>query len=210
MSAAAANTTADNTGNQRSIEITGKMSLPTISVVVPTDKAIIMNPNSLTLSVDLKGSIDADETTAQIYSEPACIDNQSEVPISVTVAVTGAVDAVSNMKLTSSSTKDSGTTAKKAFVYFQMQAVKDSDPYSVKWADFDENKDIVLGTNTRTRKNYITLAAPDENKDTKHYGAFRLTGDCTEKPKIAWDKTDGFSAKIVFTFKALPYNTQVN
>jgi hypothetical protein len=211
MRAAAANTTAKDTGSNRSTVVAGDMSLPTINVVVPGTTPIYMNPNSLTLSVDLNGSIDADEDTAQIVSEEAYIENRSEVPVSVTVALTGAVDYSSNMRLSSSTTKDTGTTAKKAFVFFQMQAV--TDPDNATWnKEYNASTDIVLGTNTKTRKNYITIAAPDTEtgKDTKCYGVFRLTGDCTEKPKIAWDNSDGFSAQIVFTFKALAYNTQVN
>jgi hypothetical protein len=210
MRAAAANTAADD-GSQRSTKISGEMSLPIISVVVPTDTSIVMNPNNLSLSVNLDGSIDANDETAQIYSTPSSIENRSEVPISVTVAVTGAINTGSTLRLSSTTTKDSGTTAKRAFVYFEMQAV--TDPNGASWdQEFDETKHIVVGTNTKTRKNYITLAAPDENgKATKCYGAFRLTGDCTEKPKVAWDTTtDGFTAKIVFTFKALGYNTQVD
>jgi hypothetical protein len=207
MSAVAADT---ESVTNRALKLTGACSVPTITVVVPgTTSKTYINPKSV--AVNLSGKI----SDAQIVSEPTCIQNMSEVPISVSVSIVGSIKSGSTMKLVKTSTKDSTSTAKQAFVFFQMLTTDQSDPWddSLYWTGtYDADKHIVLTTSTTTKKDFITLdAAPaDEDSDpTKCYGAMLLYGDCIILPKDPWTTKDGFTAKITFTFKALPYGTEV-
>jgi hypothetical protein len=206
MSAVAADT---ESVTNRALKITGTCSLPAITVVVPgTTSKTYINPKSV--AVSLSGSI----SNAQIVSAPTCIQNMSEVPVSVSVSVTGSIKSGSSMKLVKTSTAGSSSTAKQAFVFLQMQATEESDPQKVKWTGtYDADKHIVLTTGTTTKKDYITLAAAPADESsaaTKCYGAMLLLGDCIVLPKDAWTTKDGFTAKITFTFKALSYGTEVD
>jgi hypothetical protein len=207
MSAAAATTS--NTGNKRTTTISAACAIPDVAIEVEVPSAVnsYLNPKSFT--VKLGGSV----TNAQIVTETAYVKNNSEVPISVSASITGSVKSGSTMTLRSDTTKNKNLTAKQAFVFFQMQAVTDPNPYNVDWdKEYDESKHIVVTTSTKTKKDFITLAAApvDEDSDpTKCYGAFRLSGDCVTMPTDAWTTKDSFTAKIVFTVKALPYDTEV-
>ena len=58
----------------------------------------------------------------------------------------------------------------------------------------------------RTKKDMVTIAQADQ---PKHFGAFRLTGDCVATPRKPWTEADGIDVEIAFTFKALPVWTEI-
>jgi hypothetical protein len=189
------------------IKVDGDCTVPDVEVLVSGVTKSYVNPNSL--SFELDGSI----SNAQIISGTSYVQNLSQVPLSVTASVTGAIKSGSDMKLVTTSTKGSTSTAKRAFVYFQMQAVTDPDPSEVAWdTEYDASKHILVTTGTKTKKNFLTLAAApaeDSSEETKCYGAFMMSGDCIVLPKSAWTSSDGFTATVAFTFKPLSYDTVV-
>jgi hypothetical protein len=197
MSAAAA-------GNKSTLKITGTCSIPkvTIDVVVPTSEKVYINPSKV--SVKLGGSI----SDAQIVTETGYVENRSEVPVSVSASVSATLKSGSTMKFATASTKDSTSTAKQAFVFFQMQPVDvdHTDANSVSWdTEYDADKHILVTTSTQKKTDFLTLAKYDPDNDTtERFGAFLLSGDCVTAPKTAWTTKDGFTANIAFTFKALP------
>jgi invasion protein IalB len=211
LCAAAADGEKTISGNKGSLTIAGACSLPavTIDVVVPTSTNTYINPSKV--SVKLNGTI----SDAQIVTETGCIENRSVVPISVSATVTATLKKKSTMTLSSTSVPSSSK-AKQAFVFFQMKAVDSSysDPKSVSWdTTYDPNKHILVTESTRSKTDFITLDKydPDAGGDTaKRCGAFMLTGNCSVNPTDAWTSKDGFTATIVFTFKALPYDTTVS
>lgn len=176
--------------------------LPEISVVVPGTAEVFINPHKLPLTIE------ADETMAQIVSTPAAIENKSEVPLSVTATVTGAIKEGSDMRLVSYSTQDPelALTSKSAFVYFEMQAT--SDPDQVSWdKEYDAQRHQVVRSGiSKTKKNIVTIAQADK---PKHFGAFRLTGDCVPVPRKSWTEVDGIDVEIAFTFTPLPVWTEI-
>lgn len=173
--------------------IDAQCNLPEISVVVPTEAEVFINPYRLPIFVE------ADESTAQIVSTPAYIENKSVVPINVTVTVTGAAKEGSDMTLSSTPTEGAGT-RKKAFVYFEIQA--SNSVGQVNWdSEYDVEKHLIVRTTAKTKKNIVDLDAVD---GTNRFGAFRLTGDCSTSPKGGWAETDGIDVEIVFTFMPLP------
>lgn len=182
-------------------KVTAKCTLPDIKidVVVPSGTRAYINPQRL--PVKIGGKIEA----SMIFSDEAHIENKSEVPVKVTASVTGSVKSGSDLTLAASSFDTAATTKKRAFLYFDMQAV--SDPDSVQWVDdYDAERHLVVYTTTKTRKDIVTLAAGGEKApdSAARYGAFRLAGICTDNPKSAWTSKDGVNVEVVFTFTALP------
>lgn len=178
-----------------STKIDALCNLPDISVVVPTTAEVFINPYKVPIAIE------SNESAAQIVSTPACIENQSEVPISVTVTVTGAVKEESDMSLSTSTTGGVGS-RKRAFVYFEMIASNAATPPQSVWADeYDMERHLVIRTAAKTKKDLVVLDAAD---GANHFGAFRLSGDCAAFPKIAWTDADGIDVTIAFTFTPLP------
>lgn len=177
--------------------------LPEISVTVPSTAEVFINPYRLPLTIE------ADETTAQIVSTPAAIENKSEVPLSVSATVTGTIREGSDMRLYSYSTQDQepALTSKSAFVYFEMQAT--SDPDQADWdSKYDVEKHLVIRSGiSRTKKNMVIIAKADQQK---HFAAFRLTGDCVPVPRRSWTEADGIDVEIAFTFTPLPVWTEIS
>lgn len=104
------------------------------------------------------------------------------------------------MTLSSSYTKSQTTTAKKAFVYFEIQPV--SDPDSVTWDEaYDAAKHVyVRNAYSKSKKNIVQLEAAGGGANC---GAFRLTGDCVKKPRAPWTEEDGLKVTIAFTFNPI-------
>jgi hypothetical protein len=193
------------------IKITGTCSVPdvVINVVVPSSTKSYLNPSKA--AVQLGAII----SNAQIVTETGYIENLSEVPVSVSASVTGTIKSGSTMKFATASTRDSESTAKEAFVFFQMKAVDASveDLSNVEWdSSYIEGQHIMVTTSTKSLTDFITLDKYDPNaeEDTgNRFGAFLLSGDCVILPTDPWTSKDGFSASIAFTFTALPYGTEV-
>ena len=194
--------TAFASGNQHNTEVDTRCNLPEVSVTVPSSAEVFINPYKLPITIE------STETTAQIISTPACIENQSEVPISVSVTVTGTIKEESDMRLYSYSTQDPdlALTSKAAFVYFEMQAAAGLNQAS--WdSEYDLDKHLVVRSGTsRLKKNIAVIAQADQ---PKHFGVFRLTGDCVPVPRYPWTEADGIEVEIAFTFAPLPVWTEV-
>lgn len=189
---------ASNTSNT---VITAKPYLPDIKieVVVPASGNVYINPNRLPIEVDT--SIE----NKQIVSDSLAIENLSDVPLSVSVEVTGTIKGGSDMGLASESTAGEDTTAKRAFMFFEIQSA--SDPSAVTWSNvYREDKHILIRESTRTGKNIIILGAADQ---AKRYGVFRVNGDCVQNPRDAWTEKDGVKVEVAFTFSPLPVGTAI-
>jgi hypothetical protein len=175
-------------------EVTATCMIPdlTISVSVPANAQALVNPYRQ--QVTIGGSV----SNAQILCEPMYLENQSEVPVSVSAAVTGYVNDDSDMELRSTKITSKVKT-KSAFVYLELQAV--TDPDDVTWSSsYSSKRNVVVTDSTEELEDIVTLGAVTQDN---RYGAFRLTGNCVVNPKDdPWTEEDGFTAEIVFTFKA--------
>lgn len=167
----------------------------TIQVVVPTESQVYVNPRSL--PVKIGGNI----VESQITCTPVCVENQTEVPLAVSATVTGTVKSGSNMILSSTSTKDTALTSKKAFIYFEMKSVDDPDG-DIPWDDsYNPDDHILVWTTAKSKTKFLTLGAKGQEG---RYGAFRLAGDCVENPSKEWTTKDGVDVKVSFTFTPVP------
>lgn len=181
--------------------ITAKPYLPDIKieVVVPTSGNVYINPYRLPVKVD--GNIE----NKQVISDTFSIENQSEVPLKVDVEVTGKIKSGSSMGLLNQSAATVTTTTKKAFMYFEIHAV--SDPSAVTWdSAYDANKHVVVRETGKTQKGIVML---DSGDNAKHFGAFRLTGDCIQNPREEWTEKDGVTVEVIFSFSPLPIGTAI-
>ena len=98
------------------------------------------------------------------------------------VTTLNRVEEGSDLTLYSVSTQGSTSTAKRAFFYFEMQAV--DDPAHVEWAGvYDSAEHIPVKIYARSKKNIVTL---DAAGGSACYGAFHLDGDCIPEPRSAW------------------------
>lgn len=176
------------------IEITALSNLPEIDVVMPGGGDVYINPYKMSVEID------GESTTEQIVSTPASIENRSEVPLSVGVTVVATVNEGSDMVLCSDYVNDPESRSKKAFIYLEMQAVKDPD--RVTWdSKFDDEKHLSVRTGlSRSRKEMLTIEQADK---PNHYGALRLAGDCVPTPRNPWTEADGVEISIAFTFTPL-------
>lgn len=184
-----------------STEITAEPYLPDIKieVVVPAAGNVYINPYQLPIKVD--GKIE----NKQVISDTFGIENQSEVPLKVDVAVTGKIKPRSTMGLLTRSASSVTTTMKKAFIYFEIHAV--SDLSSVTWdSRYSSTKHIVVRESTQFKKGMIILDMCDKEK---RFGAFRLAGDCVKNPSEPWSNEDGVEVEAVFTFTPLPLDTKI-
>ena len=177
-------------------------NLPEISVTVPSSAEVFINPYRIPITIE------SDESTAQIVSTPACIEIKRAVPISITATVTGTIKEGSDMGLYSYSTQGQELTSKRAFVYLEMQAATSTSPADANWdSEYDVEKHVAIRAGVaRTKKDMVTIAQADQ---PKHFGAFRLAGDCVPTPRKPWTAADGIDVEIAFTFKALPVWTEI-
>jgi hypothetical protein len=186
-------------GPNTSTRIDALCNIPEIRVTVPPSANVYINPFNIPVEID------GESIQEQIVCDPSYIENASEVPISVSASVTGVLKEGSDMRLISSSTEGVGLTSKSAFVYFEIQAAENPDQ-AVWDQDYDATKHIIVRTSTKAKKNIVTIAQADQ---PKHFGVFRLTGDCVPTPRREWTEADGIDVSIAFTFKPLPVSTKV-
>lgn len=181
--------------------VTADAYLPDIAidVSVPISGEIQINPYRFPVKIGPTVQND------QIVSGTFSIENRSVVPLRVNVEVIAEVKRESDMRLRSESTAGQDIVMKDAFIYFEFKTV--SSLGSVEWADeFDEGQHIVVREFQGIRKNFAIIGAADQEK---HYGAFRLTGDCVENPREPWTEQDGINVEIIFTFLPLPVGTEI-
>lgn len=180
--------------------VTAETLLPTIEISVPTLPDALINPSQLPVDMGV------DVVNSQVVSVPSYIQNLSDVPILVSARTTCKIRSGSDMGLFPSTTVDQGLIIKRAFLYLEMQSA--NSPGSVAWAsEYDEEQHVVIRTGSGTiKREMVILGASGQDKS---YGAFRIAGDCVEEPKIPWTENDGVDVQIVFTFKALPVDTEI-
>lgn len=173
-----------------------------IRVTVPATGAVYINPFELPVWINSDGYV-----RDQIVSTPSVILNESEIPMSVDVAIAGFIGENSDMILSGTSTKDSTSTQKEVFLYFEMKAVNFSDPDAVVWEKvYDPQKHVIVRTAETTKEKVIVLDEWDEDGQKNCYGAFRLTGDCVSYPESEWNSNDGLSIKVSFSFTPVAPN----
>lgn len=189
--------------NERGTVIEATTRMPIINVIVPGRAEVFINPFQLPVDID------GESRREQILSTPAMIASASDIPLSVSITVTGVVRQESDMTLAASPTGGNGTD-KSAFIYFEIvQSNSDYISNSLWAASYDPAKHIpVVDGVSQTRPDILTL--PPMTKDGEiakgGYAPFRLTGDAVRTPTTEWNNKDGIDVTIAFTFTPIPYD----
>ncbi len=188
--------------NERSTVIGGDTRLPVIRVLVPTRAEVYINPYQLPVEID------GETRREPILCTPAVIASASDIPLKVSVTVTGTVKEESDMTLAAAPTGGAGTT-KSAFVYFEIVQSNSDEVINSLWAGaYDPANHIrIVADVPQTRTDIMTL--PPMTKDNEiargGYAQFRLTGDAVWKPTSEWTTKDGINVIVAFTFTPVPY-----
>lgn len=191
--------------------VTGTYAAITLAVTVPTTGKAVINPYGLPYKLDDTTSISGQYVTT---GAPLMVQNKSQVPLSVSASI--LTQEKGNFKF--SATDATAETTTKGNVVFQMfpaagiteDNAADTEVLNAKFAALkddteghDATKDITLvaGTTAAKADDIIALKAGNADGELVDGGAafFRLSG--TVAKKATWATTDGFVAKIAFTFE---------
>lgn len=180
------------------VNITGSTQAPTISITVPTEGTVVINPYRMTVEVE------EEEVTDKIISAVQYIVNESDVAVSVSATVTGTV--AGEAVLATAALKGTETT-KSVFMYLEVaEATADDGTGDPEWATaYDKATHVIVNAKGTTLSNILTLDAGDEDPT---YAAFHLAGDVASAPATAWTDADTVSVKIVFTFNPVAANPE--
>lgn len=122
----------------RSLKFTGTTSVPTISVDMATDAAIVLNPYGLTVTFD------GNETTDPFLTSTIIITNKSNCPLAVSGSFTPSVGTDEVKLVANAGAADSGTAAaladKNVFVGVAIGNVT-ADDVEIDFKDTAANKD---------------------------------------------------------------------
>lgn len=186
---------------------TTEYTKPEVKVIVPSTGAVFINPYESSVQIG------NEEEAGQIISVPSSIANLSRMPLQVDVTVSATILEGSDMRLSSTSTKETESRIKKAFMYFEIKNVSTAlaeAPESVRWdGNYSEDTSIIVSAiANRSRKNMVTLAAASRDGEVTNNGsaAFHLGGDAVKNPKTPWNEKDGVKVAVSFSFKPLPYS----
>ena len=170
-----------------SAEITGSTAVPTIKVTVPTVGDIAVNPYQMSYTL---GSLGA--ATDEVFSPEYTIKNESNVPISVGVTVTGKPEGEAVFATTP--VADATVKTKSVFAYIEFSSDGSyADAYNSK-----ATNQVVLGTKAVTKNNVVTLERGDGGSATT--AKYKFMGSAASAPTKAWANTDKIGATVAFTF----------
>lgn len=188
--------------NERGTVIESSTNMPVINVTVPSSAEVYINPFQLPLEID------NESRREQIVCTPAVIASASNIPLKVSVTVTGTVKQGSDMTLATSPTGGIGT-VKSAFVYFEIvQSDWDYVRNGLWAAAYDPAKHIrIVSGVSQTMTDMLTLEPLNKYGEIAKggYAQFRLAGDAVRKPTNEWNEKDGMDVTVAFTFTPVSY-----
>lgn len=197
--------------------ITGSYRAITLSVVVPTTGSAIINPYGLPYELGEGVSISGQQITT---GAPLVVQNKSAVPLSVSASIVGVKKGNFTFDANAIGASETGNKGNVLFQMFEAPGVTEANaadmtvlnPKFAALKDADALCNTVLSeTNTTAtpavpaveEDDIITLKAGNANGELVDGGAafFRLSGTVAKKPTTPWATTDGFTAKVSFTFE---------
>lgn len=199
-----------------STNITGTYRAITVNVVVPTTGQAIINPYGLPIEMG-SSTVSGQQITT---GAPLVIQNKSAVPLSVSASIASSKKGNFVFSSADLGSSENGNKGKVEFQMFEAPAVVEANatdmdvlnPIFAALKDDDSLCHTVL-TETNTTANpavpaveeadIITLNPANSDGELVAGGAafFRLSGTVVKKPSTAWTASDGFTAKVTFTFE---------
>lgn len=170
------------------LPVIGETRVPTVRLVAPESASFIVNPYRLEVNAEAIGGGAAE--TGQVICPAQYIENRSEVPVSVTVSVTGiCADSVGF-----SAAPPASGGAKTAFIQLLTQAVADGQAPLTAAA---EKTTLSL---SEARPSPVVLSAGGGSQPCL---AFAFAGSAQDAPSEPWAEEDVFGAALVFEFKLM-------
>lgn len=189
-------------GNERGTVIEAVARMPVISVSVPSSAGVVINP--FQFPVEIEG----ENKREQIICTPAVISSSSDIPLKVSVTVTGTVTPESDMTLATAPTGGTGT-VKSAFVYFEIVQSSWGEVRKSLWATaYDPAKHLrIISGAPQTGTDMLTLSPLNKFGEIAKggYAQFRLAGDAVRNPANEWNEKDGIDVMVAFTFTPVSY-----
>lgn len=205
-------------------QYTGKIQTPTIKVTAGTTNAVILNPYLIkitkqsVLSGDLSiTSGDNFATTPSVVSPTLVLTNESNVPIKMSLSVTGQIPQGSTAKFLTSDTTSTDKThgvfmfvsvtnvgskadANKPTASDGLTTPPQYAASSVYSTSNTSGTQAVVKAGEVKMTDFTTLAVPASGE--KGYVSIDIGGACSTTPTTAWASTDTVDVKLAFTFTA--------
>lgn len=174
-----------------STELTGELDveLPVIKVTVPSSLSdIVLNPYCIEVTYEGAANSDSVITAAQT------ITSESNVPLSVDVTATAAVEKTSGVKFATARLKGTETT-KSVFAYVTVGA---TEADLVTLENWEKGSNVVIfksGSATQEGMGRLAVGTTTPSSLT-----FKVVGEAAASASPAWSEADTFAAKVKFTF----------
>lgn len=200
-----------------STNITGTYRAITLSVTVPTTGSAIINPYGLPYELAEGVNISGQQITT---GAPLLVQNKSAVPLSVSASIVSVKKGSFTFDNNAITTGETGNKGNVLFQMFEAPGVTETNatdmdvlnPMFAALKDEDALCNTVLTETNATatpavpaveEDDIVTLKAGSAAGELVDGGAafFRLSGTVAKKPTTAWTTTDGFTAKVTFTFE---------
>lgn len=177
------------TGSKTEIKTTTEV--PSINVIIPNTGSAILNPYKLT--VNLPSGDTADD---QIISAPQFVKSTSSIDLKVNVTAVGKPSSGVEM---ASKPLTEKVVDKQVYMYLNTAVEEDaaSAPASPDFPTAYDKATAALLSPEGGQLSNVLLPAPASNAS---YLAFRLEGEMTAAPTIAWTDKDKVDVTLTFTF----------
>ena len=195
-------------------DYTGSVQTPTIKVTAPTSAAVILNPYLISITKASVVSGGSGNFQPSVVTPTLVLKNQSNVPLKMTLTVTGEIPQGSTAKFLTAApaateknhgvfmyvdvlNKGSLATAPTAAQVLSdgVTAYADANVYS---ATNTSGTQCVVKAGAVKMTDFMTLAVPAANQ--AGYVTIDIGGECATTPTDAWAATDTVNVALAFTF----------
>lgn len=198
-------------------EYEGKVQTATIQVTAGTTGKVFLNPYNIQITKNSVVSGSGTTTIAPSVIAPTLVlTNQSNVPLKMSLTVTGVIPTGSTAKFLTTDTtvdteknhgvfmyidvKNKGSLATAPTASDSLTSVADYTPSSVYSADNPNGTQAVVKAGAVKMTDFTTLAVPAANQ--QGYVTVDIGGKCASSPTDPWSDKDTVNVQFAFTFTA--------
>lgn len=189
---------------EASLEVPATISGAAIKMVVPTSAKMAVNPYGLSVTIDGKTATDS------VFSPTYYVENQSTLPINVTVSISGDASGITLVNTAAEVEDEAGTKNLFALADLGPTAASGTEP---SWKNKAPTKttasgytptavtggDFIVLSKTAANKT-VKLDAKDDGTTKKDVLAFHFVGYANGKSSSPWGADDSLTANMTFTF----------
>jgi hypothetical protein len=222
---------ADDEANVTGTSYSSTVKTPTIKVLGSASNTILLNPYNIAVAKASVVSGDDDtygtntQTTAGVIAPTTVLENKSDVPIKLSISVTGSIPQGSTATFSATEPAETEKTHK-VFMYVDVKNVEpfvpdDDHPIPAATdalingiAAYAADK-VYSATNTSGTQavvkagevkmtDLLTMAVPDTSGDDDEQGFVTIDvgGVCSSAPQTPWGENDKVAVSLAYTFVA--------